>query len=215
MQPEAHGFLVDPHRGSRRFFGVPVMLDQSLSGSHGAIYTKRRLGLQEKVQTSFGHTNMVRGQIIAPMAAFDKIAIGKRITARRAKFGMDTPASLAAALLRRSKKKGDTKGISDETVRRWEKGLNLPDWGKLEQLLEVLELSAEELLFGEKRREQIASETPRLTYVASVESEMLQLFRHTDHDGQRTMLEMVRAIQKSHPRPMADVHALIRNSPTK
>ena len=66
----------------------------------------------------------------------DLIKIGKYIALKRKEKGL-TQEQLAECL-----------GISGRSVSKWERGLNMPDIGKLEQLCNVLDVSIVELLGG-------------------------------------------------------------------
>ena len=72
------------------------------------------------------------------MPDMDQIKIGKFIASRRKEQGM-TQAALAEKL-----------GISDKAVSKWETGKSMPDSGIMLDLCEILEITVNELLSGEK-----------------------------------------------------------------
>lgn len=45
---------------------------------------------------------------------------------------------------------GEILGVTNRTVSRWERGVNMPDIDKLQELASILEVSVNELLSGEK-----------------------------------------------------------------
>ena len=98
----------------------------------------------------------------------DQIKIGKFIASRRKEQGM-TQAALAEKL-----------GISDKAVSKWETGKSMPDSGIMLDLCEILEITVNELLSGEKIMTEVydkRAEENLLAMRREVEEKNRQLLR--------------------------------------
>lgn len=87
----------------------------------------------------------------------DQIKTGKFIASLRKEKGL-TQVSLANRL-----------GISDKTVSKWERGAGLPDVSLMLPLCEILEISVNELLIGEKLTDADYKEKAEVTIMSLVQ----------------------------------------------
>ena len=97
----------------------------------------------------------------------DQIKIGKFIASRRKEQGM-TQAALAEKL-----------GISDKAVSKWETGKSMPDSGIMLDLCEILEITVNELLSGEKIMTEV--------YDKRAEENLLEMKREVEEKNRQLL----------------------------
>lgn len=97
----------------------------------------------------------------------DQIKIGKFIASRRKEQGM-TQAALAEKL-----------GISDKAVSKWETGKSMPDSGIMLDLCEILEITVNELLSGEKIMTEV--------YDKRAEENLLEMRRQVEEKNRQLL----------------------------
>lgn len=101
----------------------------------------------------------------------DQIKIGKFIAAARKAHGM-TQKQLAEQLL-----------ISDKTVSKWERGKGLPEVGLMLPLCELLEITVNDLLSGEKISEN--------NYQKKAEENMMSLMQENQENKKHLALSVI------------------------
>lgn len=101
----------------------------------------------------------------------DQIRIGKFIAAARKAHGM-TQKQLAERLL-----------ISDKTVYKWERGKGLPEVGLMLPLCELLEITVNDLLSGEKISEN--------NYQKKAEENMMSLMQENQENKKHLALSVI------------------------
>lgn len=101
----------------------------------------------------------------------DQIKIGKFIAAARKAHGM-TQKQLAERLL-----------ISDKTVSKWERGKGLPEVGLMLPLCELLEITVNDLLSGEKISEN--------NYQKKAEENMMSLMQENQENKKHLALSVI------------------------
>lgn len=101
----------------------------------------------------------------------DQIRIGKFIAAARKAHGM-TQKQLAERLL-----------ISDKTVSKWERGKGLPEVGLMLPLCELLEITVNDLLSGEKISEN--------NYQKKAEENMMSLMQENQENKKHLALSVI------------------------
>lgn len=101
----------------------------------------------------------------------DQIKIGKFIAAARKAHGM-TQKQLAERLL-----------ISDKTVSKWERGKGLPEVGLMLPLCELLEITVNDLLSGEKISEN--------NYQKKAEENMMSLMQKNQENKKHLVLSVI------------------------
>ena len=88
----------------------------------------------------------------------DLIKIGKFIAEQRKKKKL-TQEQLAEKL-----------GINNRTISRWENGINMPDISLYKKICEVLDISVEELINGEKTKKENVKQSYEKALITTVDS---------------------------------------------
>ena len=87
--------------------------------------------------------------------------------------------------------------ISQETARRWIRGLSMPEMDKLQILIQWLEINIDlnlhdiESLRTESSRKEVGRKTVSLN---EAEAQLLQIFRETDIRGKRVLLSVAKTL---------------------
>ena len=87
--------------------------------------------------------------------------------------------------------------ISQETARRWIRGLSMPEMDKLQILIQWLEINIDlnlhdiESLRTEGSRKEVGRKTVSLN---EAEAQLLQIFRETDIRGKRVLLSVAKTL---------------------
>ena len=87
--------------------------------------------------------------------------------------------------------------ISQETDRRWIRGLSMPEMDKLQILIQWLEINIDlnlhdiESLRTESSRKEVGRKTVSLN---EAEAQLLQIFRETDIRGKRVLLSVAKTL---------------------
>jgi len=87
--------------------------------------------------------------------------------------------------------------ISQETARRWIRGLSMPEMDKLQILIQWLDINIDlnlhdiESLRTESSRKEVGRKTVSLN---EAEAQLLQIFRETDIRGKRVLLSVAKTL---------------------
>lgn len=104
------------------------------------------------------------------------------------------------------------KTISDQTASNWIRGEVIPDWNQLAALALAIDVPGDQILFGNRRSDQLKREREYLVRVSDEELKMLTIFRESSKAGQRTILKQAKIVADESPSPAGDVHHLRRKN---
>jgi hypothetical protein len=104
------------------------------------------------------------------------------------------------------------KTISDQTASNWIRGEVIPDWNQLAALALAIDVPGDQILFGNRRSDQLKREREYLVRVSDEELRMLTIFRESSKAGQRTILKQAKIVADESPSPAGDVHHLRRKN---
>lgn len=143
----------------------------------------------------------------------DRGAIGRRIKEARKLQGLSSPGALAKAMQEKLQAGNKTTGrkLARQTVETWERGQIIPPWDKVELMATVFRPEHDEawIMFGPRRSEQLRDQTT-LVRISRKEIELLQIFRGSNDEGQKSILTSARAFAAEHPAEIALVHQIRR-----
>lgn len=136
---------------------------------------------------------------------FNAEEIGNRIYKVRLRKGFKSQEALAAECRRVLNKKKQPDTLTRQTIQNWEAGKNIPPWDMVALLSEVLGIGEEDLLFGERRSQQLSQERQLLIHLNQEEAKLVTAFRRASVDGRRVILTTAVGISRDLPGPEAEV----------
>jgi len=145
-----------------------------------------------------------------PRMTIDALGVGQRIAQARRDAGYKSQEELAEAMGRLFREKGVKGKATRQMIGNWEKGQPIPPWDKLEMLADMLAVTEEWVMFGERRAEQLASEKPVMEYLDPEEFALIQEFRHIERPWRESLLGVAKSFHKDHPIAPAQVQEIRR-----